>query len=716
MNKGDVNMAQTVSARIASRWLAAVAATFSCVSAGSVAVAEEINDAAISNEANTSEWLTYGRTYSGQRFSPLEQVNASNVNRLGVDWYVDLPGETGIQSTPLVADGVMYFRTSKDLVYAVKATTGERLWKYDPDIASRITDGKHHPELFYLHGGRGLAVWEDKLFTASVDGRLIALDPRSGKEVWSVQVLDPSLAQYIVGAPIAFHGKVVVGVAGTEMGARRGGDKTEFSRGFVTAYDAQTGKKVWHFFTVPGDPAKGFENKAMAMAAKTWPAGWWKFGGGGHAWGEGFNYDPELNLLIFNTGNPNPLPRKARGAGDCLFTDSVVAVDADTGEYRWHYQLNPGEQWGWDAVTPMIRADLNISGRTVKAIMLFPKNGFFYVIDRTNGKLVSAEAYTRENWASRIDLKTGRPVELPGADYSRLGKASVWPGASGGHSWEAISYNPKTGLLYTASHDQGTTMEVSGRNYEGQGMEGFSYYNMLETGLEAKGVLQAWDPVKQKRAWEVPMPGPIGPGTLTTAGNLVFHGQADGELAAFDAAKGTKLWHYPLGLGITSPPITYSVGGKQYIAQLIGYGSSHTGFPEAVKMGWPYRVGMQGMQTRRMVVFSLDAKVTLPAQPPPSQVVPVACPTFKVDPALAKKAEGSFIACGLCHGGSLAPDLGTSPIVCNTEAFIQTVHQGRPALRMPALEDWSREDLIAVQHLIRQQAEAELASREQTNH
>jgi len=689
------------------RLLSIVASTFLSLSTAAVALSEAIDDAALSNESNTSEWLAYGRTYSGQRFTPLDQINTSNVSRLAVDWYLDLPDEKGgIVSTPLVADGVIYFRTARDFVYAANATTGKLLWTYDPRIGDRMTEEGRHPQLFFLHGGRGLALWQDKLYTATVDGRLVALDPRSGKEIWSVQTLDPRSAQYIPGAPIAFHGKVMVGIAGTEFGVRRGND-TEWNRGYVSAYDAQTGKQVWRFYTVPGDPAKGFENKAMRMAAKTWPAGWWKWGGGGTVWSEGFNYDPELNLLFINTGSPNPTPRKARGPGDALFTDSVIALDADTGEYRWHYQLNPSDQWAWDACTPMILANLRIKGQTVKTLMLAPKNGFFYVIDRTNGKLVSAEPYTKENWATKIDLATGRPVELPSADYSKLGKALVYPGVSGPRSWEAISYSPQTGLVYIASYDLGTLYQLAGRKPFGRELEGFSFYDMLPSGTDTKGTLQAWDPVRQKRVWEVPMPAPIGPGTLTTAGNLVFHGQADGQLVAFDASKGTVLWQYPLGLGITAPPISYEIAGRQYVAQLVGYGSAHTGFAEAAKMGWQY-----GHQMRRLVVFSLDGRTMLPPEPPPQAFVPLSCPSFKVDPVLAQKGAALFSQCALCHGGSLAPYLPASPIVCSKEAFEATVHQGRSALRMPPFKDLSNEDLAALQNFIRSDAEEVL----KTNH
>ena len=366
--------------------------------------ASEIDDAALTDESNRAEWLAYGRTYSEQRFSPLTQINASNVSKLRVDWFVELPEAVGLVATPLVADGVMYIIGSRNIVRAVNAKTGEVLWRYDPRVAEVAKD---RMRVAFLHGSRGVALWKDKVYLATVDGRLIALKARTGRELWSVMTVDPTKALYISGAPKVFKGKVLVGNGGTENGA---------ARGYVTAYDAETGKQAWRFYIVPGNPADGFENEAMEAAAKTWTGEWWKYGGGGNAW-HGFTYDPEFDAVYIGTGNGAPWNRKIRspGGGDNLFLCSIVALDPDTGAYRWHYQTTPGETWDYNSNMDIVLADLKIDGREVKALLHAPKNGFFYVIDRANGKLVSAEPFAEVNWASKIDIATGRPVEVPGS-------------------------------------------------------------------------------------------------------------------------------------------------------------------------------------------------------------------------------------------------------------------------------------------------------------
>jgi quinohemoprotein ethanol dehydrogenase len=656
----------------------------------------DVGNAELSEIENASEWLAYGRTYDGQRFDPTDQINEKNVSSLGVDFFVDLPNEAGIVSTPLVANGVMYFRTSKDIVYAVDATDGKKLWTYDPEVEKRAALHGANQSLFYIHGGRGLAIWDNTLFTASVDGRLIALDPATGKERWNSMTLDPKDPEYIMGAPIAFNGKVMVGVAGTEFGA---------NRGKLIAFDAKSGKESWRFNIVPGDPSKGFENKAMEMAAKTWSGEWWKRGGGGHQWNEGFNYDPDLNLLYITTGNGNPVPRKSRGPGDALFVSSLVALDADTGEYRWHYQMNPGEQWGYDGSTPMIRATLRIDGADRKVIMFAPKNGFFYVVDRVTGKLISAEPYTKVNWATKIDLATGRPVESPEADYSTTGSSIVTPGTSGARAWEPLSYNPQTGLVYIPSRIESMRLGIAPRR-PGDSIERFSDYTQEVEGMPAPvGSFQAWDPVRQKKVWEVTMPGAVSPGSVTTGGNLVFHGQSDGMFVAHDAKSGKALWQYQTGLGISASPITYTIGGRQYVAILVGWGSS---WPAARgwDMGWAY-----GLQTRRLIVFSLDGKKVVPAQPAPAPPTALKSADFKPDAVLAEKGRALYGNCSLCHGkyaisGGLAPDLRASPIPLSQEAFVQILTEGRWSGRMPSFKDTlTKDDMIAIQHYVRWEAD-----------
>ncbi len=682
--------------------------TLALLSGGCTSATTRIDDEALANESNSEDWLAFGRTYSEQRFSPLTQINATNVAGLKVDWVRDLPEDTGLVATPLVADGVMYFVGSRNVVRAVSATSGELVWQYDPKVSEHAGN---RLRVSFLHGSRGVALWQDKVFAGTADGRLIALDARTGKELWSVMTVDPEQALYITGAPKVFKGKVLIGNGGTENGP---------ARGYVTAYDAETGAQVWRFYIVPGNPADGFENEAMAMAAKTWTGAWWKLGGGGNAW-HGFTYDPELDALYIGTGNGAPWNRKIRspGGGDNLFLCSIVALDPDTGAYRWHYQTTPGETWDYNSNMDIVLADLTIDGREVKALLHAPKNGFFYVIDRRTGKLVSAEPFAEVSWASKVDLATGRPVEVPGARYEKA-PAVVTPGPFGAHNWPAMSFSPRTGLAYIPTIHQDylyTDAEVdlagwTPPNWKSTApTEGVGVDYSLVAGTRADratGTLQAWDPVAQRRVWEVPLPAAWNPGTLTTAGDLVFQGRADGELVAYHAATGQPLWRFPLGLGIAAPPITYSVKGRQYLALLVGWGAAYAalGGEEPSSLGWAY-----GVHTRRLVVFSLQGTAQLPPLPPPLVPVPLEAKSFEVDTTKASAGEDIFAQCSFCHGeaaiaGGVAPDLRASPIVLSKEAFSDVLRSGSRRPRgMPSYEQLSDAQLEALRHYIREQAE-----------
>jgi quinohemoprotein ethanol dehydrogenase len=673
---------------------------------GQPAVARDIDDVAMADESNVEEWLAYGRTHSEQRFSPLKQIDRTNVSRLKVDWFLELPEAVGLAATPLVADGVMYFVGSRNIVRAVSATSGKVLWTYDPRVAEVAGD---RLRVSFLHGSRGVALWKDKVYVATADGRLIGLEAKSGKELWNVMTVDPTKALYITGAPKVFKGKVLIGNGGTEQGA---------TRGYVTAYDAETGKQAWRFYIVPGNPADGFENEAMAMAAKTWTGEWWKYGGGGNAW-HGFTYDPEFDAVYIGTGNGSPWNRKIRspGGGDNLFLCSIVALDPDTGEYRWHYQTTPGETWDYNSNMDIVLADLTIDGREVKALMHAPKNGFFYVIDRANGKLISAQPFAEVTWAKEVDLKTGRPVEVKGARYED-GAAIVAPGPLGAHNWPSMSFNPATGLAYIPTIHQSYSyndeeVELAGWKSpdwrDAAPPEGLGVAQELD-GHRSDGVrgsLQAWDPVKQRRVWEVPLPVAWNPGTLTTAGGLVFQGRADGELVAYDAANGEALWRYPAGLGIAAPPITYAIDGRQYVALLVGWGSvfAALGGQDASDLGWSY-----GAQTRRVVAFSLEGEARMPSQPPPAPPVPVEAPGFELDTKLAETGEDVYGQCSFCHGpdaisGGSAPDLRASPLVLTDDGFADVVRKGERRPRgMPSYENLSDDQLLALRHYIRQQA------------
>ncbi len=671
--------------------------------------ARVVDDAALADERQGSDWLAFGRTYSEQRFSPLTQINASNVSDLAVDWYLDLPNDRGLVSTPLVVDGVLYFNGSLNIVRAVDAATGALLWEYDPKVAERASSRR--ARIGWDHN-RGIGFWKGKVYLATWDGVLVALDAATGRELWSTPTVDPEDHYFITGAPKIFKGKVLVGNGGTELGA---------SRGYVTAYDAETGEQAWRFWIVPGNPADGFENEAMRMAAETWTGEWWKYGGGGNAW-HGFTYDHELNALYIGTGNGSPWNQKIRspGGGDNLFLSSIVALDPDSGEYLWHYQTNPGETWDYNSNMDIVLADLTIDGRDVKAILHAPKNGFFYVIDRAAGKLISAEPFTEVTWATGIDLDTGRPIEVPGARFEER-PARIAPTANGAHSWHAMSYNPMTGLAYLPVIHQANTYSDEGIDLDNwrspQRQEFSTGVSTLGSGPSradgVRGSLQAWDPVRQQLAWEIPLHGYWNPGTMTTAGSLVFQGRVDGGFAAYDAVSGDELWTFDLGLGISAPPITYAIDGRQYVALLIGWGGSLAAFGGefGASHGWAY-----GAQTRRLVVFSLDGEADLPAQPPREIPEPISSADFKVDASLAQQGASIYRMCVYCHGGGalssgMAPDLRASRIVLSDIAFATVVRDGSRLPRgMPVYLEFSDAELLALQHYIRRQAEQAFAS------
>ena len=663
--------------------------------------ATTVDGAAIANEQDTGNWLSYGRTYSEQRYSPLDQINENTVAGLKADWALELPTDRTLLATPIVVDGVMYISGSYSVVRAVDAQSGKVLWTYDPKTLEVAGDRQR----IFWDSNRGVAFWKGKVFVATGDGRLNAIDAKTGKEVWSAVTIDPKLPMYINGAPRVFRDKVIIGNGGTEVGA---------NRGYVTAYDTETGKQAWRFYIVPGNPADGFEDETQAMAAKTWTGEWWKHGGGGNTW-NGFTYDPEFNRIYIGTGNGSPWNRNIRspGGGDNLFLCSIVALDADTGKYAWHYQTTPGETWDYNSNMDIVLADLNIDGKPVKALMHAPKNGFFYVIDRSTGKLISAEKFGKVDWAEYVDLKTGRPVERKGARYED-GQELVWPSPFGTHNWHAMSFNPNTGLVYIP------VMELPGM-FTDKGIDRSIWQSpnfSIDPGVEfarddipvnaGTGALRAWDPVAQKLRWEVTLPGVWNPGTLTTGGNLVIQGRTDGKLVAYRATDGESLWQFDAGLGISAPPVTYTVNGKQHIALLVGWGGAGpaVGGSLQAQHGWAYRA-----QPRRLISFSLEGKADLPKLPPPSFAKPLKQEDFKVDEMLAQQGNVLWAKhCVLCHGagavsGGYAPDLRASTIPLYDAALQDVVVKGsRQAAGMPRFHEFSAGDLKALQHYIRREA------------
>lgn len=666
------------------------------------AAERNIDDKAIADTSNTADWLAYGRNHNEQRYSPLKDINSDNISKIGVEWYMDLPNDVGLISPPLVIDGIMYFTGSQNIIRAVDARTGKLVWQFDPQVGKELAGQQH----VMWRDSRGITAYGDKIFLATWDGRLIGLNRKTGEQVWSTRTFPLSSGVHINGAPKAFKGKVIIGNGGTEVSN---------PRGYVTAYDAETGKQAWRFYIVPGNPADGFEDETQEMAAKTWTGEWWKYGGGGNAW-HGFTFDEELNSIYIGTGNGSPWNRKVRSpdGGDNLFLCSIVALDPDTGKYKWHYQTTPGETWDYNSNMDMVLADLNVDGKPIKALMHAPKNGFFYVINRETGKVVSAEKFADVNWASHIDLKTGRPVETPEARYPS-GKSVITPTPWGAHNWHAMSYNPDTGLVYLPTLNlQSTFDDTMVADKSKWTHPQYSWDTAVAPSFDpipgkSVGTLQAWDPIKQKQAWKVDQDFLWGAGTLTTGGNLVFQGEPTGLFKAYDAKSGKLLWTYNAGLGISAPAITYSLDGKQMISLLVGFGggwsSNLTG--HADKLGWGYKA-----QTRRLITFSLDGKVTVPAQQGPVFAHPIVDKEFKLDEAKATVGAGVFNGkgCVNCHGAgaiasSMAPDLRASPAVQDSDTFKSIVHDGaRLDNGMPAFPKLTNDEVESLRHYIRKEA------------
>jgi quinohemoprotein ethanol dehydrogenase len=520
------------------------------------------------NTATSDDWPTIGLDYAETRFSKLHMINSDNVRGLGLVWSYNLDSSRGVEATPVVVDGIMYQTAPWSVVHAIDARTGKKIWTFDPGV-NREQGYKGCCDVV----NRGVALYKGKVFVGAYDGRLIALDAATGEKLWEKDTLiDHDHSYTITGAPRAFNGKVLIGQGGAEYGAR----------GYVTAYDAETGNQLWRWFTVPGDPAKPYEDASMEAAAKTWdPAGkYWINGGGGTPW-DSITFDPELNMVYIGTGNGAPWNRNIRSpsGGDNLYLASIVALNADTGKYVWHYQETPGDHWDYTSTQPMILADINIDNAPRKVILHAPKNGFFFVIDRTNGKFISAKNFVDVNWATGYDAN-GRPIELPAArgddPYDSI------PGPYGAHNWHPMSFNPQTGLVYLPA--QGVPLNLTPEKTFAQnaptpgkfgGTTGWNVgfvLNGTPPKAPAFGRLLAWDPVEQKEVWRAEYVAPWNGGTLTTAGNLVFQGTADGRFVAYDAKSGAKLWETATGTGVVAAPATYMVDGVQYVSVAVGWG------------------------------------------------------------------------------------------------------------------------------------------------
>ena len=557
--------------RLSKKLTSSALVPFFVIGASTVIAADQVNQSYIIENAKTGkDWPTHGFDYAETRFSPLAQISADNVENLGLAWSYNLESTRGVEATPLVVDGVMYVTASWSIVHALDAKTGKKLWTYDPEVPGEAGSRGCCDVV-----NRGVAVHYGNVYVASYDGRLIAIDAKTGEKVWETNTLpDNDMSYTITGAPRVVNGNVIIGNGGAEFGVR----------GYITAYDAKTGAQKWRWYTVPGNPNEPFENEAMARAAKTWdPSGkYWEAGGGGTVW-DSIVFDPDLNLLYIGTGNGSPWSHKKRSpeGGDNLYLSSIVALNADTGEYVWHYQATPGDNWDYTSTQDMILSELMIDGERRKVIMQAPKNGFFFVLDRTNGEFISADNYVDVNWATGYD-SNGRPIEVPEA-RSMVEPFDIIPGPFGGHNWHSMSFNHQTGLAYFPSQHIPITMvedpswESIESNEPGQPMSGIGWntafqFNVAPPSSKPFGRLTAWDPVTQQEAWRYEHVSPWNGGTLTTAGDLVFQGTADARFMAFNARTGDPLWESPMGTGVIAAPITYEVDGTQYVSIAAGWG------------------------------------------------------------------------------------------------------------------------------------------------
>ena len=616
------------------------------------------------------QWLSHGRTYAEQRFSPLDRINTENVGELGLAWYADLDTQRGQEATPLMVDGVLYVSTAWSKVKAFDAVSGAPLWSYDPEVPGGWAVNACCDVV-----NRGVAVWEGKVYVGTIDGRLIALDAATGQPLWDVNTIDRSKPYTITGAPRVVKGKVLIGNGGAELGVR----------GYVSAYDADTGELAWRFYTVPGNPAEGFESPILEMAAETWSGEWWRIGGGGTVW-DSMAYDPELDLLYIGTGNGSPWNHtfRSEGEGDNLFLASIVALDPDDGSYVWHYQSTPGETWDHTATQQITIADLVIDGAERRVLMQAPKNGFFYVLDAASGELISAEKVTEIAWATHVDLETGRPVETPDARYNETGRPFLSThNPNGVHTWHSMSYSPQTGWVYLPIHGTPfifgapeTFDPVTMGTNLGTDFSGNATLDPDEVLASTYGRLIAWDPVAQREVWRVERAGQANGGALSTAGGLVFQGTGAGQFTALDAKTGTELWAAHAHTGIIAAPISYAVDGEQYVAVMAGTGGSWAVIGGATNMK-----GYALPNVSRLLVYRLGGTADLP-DPPQFERPPIAPPPLTAsEETIAVGAPLYETYCGTCHGAGvvgvgLLPDLRRSSYLHDPQAWAQVVVGG----------------------------------------
>ena len=616
------------------------------------------------------QWLTSGRDFKLQHYSPLRKINTDNVVQLGFAWEYPVSYRGRVQrtleATPQVVDGVMYASGPWGTVYAVDAKTGKEIWRYDPDV-----DGNWARRACCGVVNRGVAIWKGRVYVGTLDGYLLALNAATGKLDWRVNTFVDRDANYsITSAPWIAGNHVVIGNSGADYGVR----------GYISAFDADSGEFSWRFYTVPTKPSrdKEAEHLEIEIAADTWsPDTDWTSGGGGTVWGH-MAYDPDLNLLYVGVGNASPWPRwhRSPGGGDNLYLSSILAINPDSGRLVWHYQTTPAENWDYTATQHMILAELTIEGRARKVLMQAPKNGFFYVLDRVSGELLSANNYAPVNWASHIDLKTGRPVLTKQGDYQHEPKV-VMPGPGGAHNWHPMSYNLNTGLVYIPV-SEAASLYVNEEDYKHNPKSwnlgaqfhygppfprSYDDYTKEYENFTSASKLKAWNPISQQEVWSIPFaPGESGGGTLTTAGNLVIQGTSQGQLIAYAADTGKKLKTIDVGTGIVAAPMSFALNGEQYIAVMAGTGSpSHS--PGSAST--PYK------STSRLLAFKLGGTETpLPPALVSKTILPKP-PPLRGTSVQRRQGESLYnIYCAVCHGTGNAQ----SPYP-NPKTMSEPIHQ-----------------------------------------
>jgi quinohemoprotein ethanol dehydrogenase len=616
--------------------------------------------------ADPANWLSHGRTYAEQRFSPLAVITTDNVADLGLAWFADLDTARGQEATPLVIDGRIYISTAWSKVKAYDGASGELLWEFDPEVPGE-TAVKACCDVV----NRGVAAWGKRLYLGTLDGRLIALDRDTGKPAWSQVTVDQSKAYTITGAARVIDGRVIIGNGGAEFGVR----------GYVSAYDADDGQLLWRFYTVPDQPGRNEAGHLLA-AESTWTGEWWRLGGGGTVW-DSMAFDPELDLLYIGVGNGSPWNQAHRSpdGGDNLYLSSIVAIRPASGEYVWHYQTTPGDTWDYTATQHIVLADLEIDGATRKVLMQAPKNGFFYVLDRETGELISANNYVPVSWATGIDRETGRPVEVPEARWDRTGlPALVAPGPGGAHNWQPMAFDPASGLVFIpASLTAFPYIPESNWESKSQGFNTGADFaaaaipanTEVRSGIMAAttGALIAWDPIEQQERWRVAFKGPWNGGALATGGGLIFQGHAPDAFAAYEAETGAELWSTSAQTGVIAAPMTYAIDGDQYVAVLAGWGGIYpliTGV--LAEVGGPVR------NISRILVFKLGGNAQLPAAAPELTAALNPPPVAGTDEQLAEGKRHYGRYCVVCHGdaaygGSLLPDLRRSGLLGSADAW-----------------------------------------------